>query len=62
LPPSNRAAGEIEQIAEDGLLADHAGGQRLDDVAGLGKGAGSCVDVDAAQRTTASFGLAHAHL
>ena len=46
---------QLEQIAEDGLLADHAGGQRLHDVAGLARRRRARVSTKMrARRTTAS--------
>ena len=41
------AAAQIEQIAPDPLLLQHAGLQRLRDVAALFGGAGAGVDIDA---------------
>ena len=57
--PRDGAAREIEEIAEHGLLADHAGGQRLQDVAGLAEGAGAGVDEDAGAAHHLVVGLAH---
>ena len=58
--PGNSAAREIEEIAQHGVLADHAGLQRLQDVAGLAEGAGASVDEDAGAAHHLVVGLAHA--
>src|SRR6185369_2520629 len=46
LPSGNGATRELEEIAEDGFLADDARLQRLHDVTGFRKGAGAGVDED----------------
>src|SRR6185503_6911452 len=58
--PGDGAARQIEEIAQHGVLADHAGLQRLQDVAGLAEGAGARVDEDAGAARRLVVGLAHA--
>ena len=45
--PGDRAAAEVEQVAQHGILADHARLQRLQDVARLAECAGSRIDENA---------------
>ena len=60
--PLCRAAAELEEIAEHRLLADHAGGERLEDVPGLPEGTGSRVHEDARAAHHLVVGLAHVRL
>src|SRR5579885_1195807 len=53
------AARQVEEVARDVVLAEHAGADRLHDVAGLGERALASVDEDAGALHHLVVGLAH---
>src|SRR5215470_5180120 len=59
LAPADRSFSQIEEVAEDRLLANHAGVEGLNDVASFGASAGPGIDIDARATHHSVVGLAH---